>query len=428
MNAAHLIAAKRDGAELSREQIAWLVTGYTCGDVPDYQMAAFAMAVCCRGMTASETAALTESMLGSGVTLSWPGEDRPVVDKHSTGGIGDKVSLVLAPLLACCGVVVPMISGRGLGPTGGTLDKLESIPGCRTDLELDEIQHIARDVGCVVCGATDEIAPADRKMYALRDVTGTIPSIPLITASIMSKKLAEGLQALVLDVKWGTGAFMKTEAEANELARAMVAVGEQMGVAGSALITNMNQPLGRSVGNALEVNEAVATLQGRGLRDVTELTLELGAQVLVDAGLHQHVDGARMELQAHLESGRGYEKLYEMVAAQGGDLTADRPLAPVHEWRASADGFIRVVDASQFGAALIELGGGRQRAGDAIDHSVGMECLVKTGDHVRRGQPLVHVHAAGGGFQLIEPLLERAVEISESPSQSGPLIVSRITS
>lgn len=427
MNAAHLIAAKRDGAELSPDEIAWLISGYTRGDVPDYQMAAFAMAVCCRGMTAAETAALTASMLGSGVTLSWPGEDRPVVDKHSTGGIGDKVSLVLAPLLACCDVVVPMISGRGLGPTGGTLDKLESIPGFRTDLSLDELQRVARDVGCVICGATDEIVPADRKLYALRDVTGTVPTIPLITASIMSKKLAEGLDALVLDVKCGSGAFMKTEQEACELARAMVVAGRESGVATSALITDMHQPVGRAVGNALEVDEAVCTLQGEGPQDLAELTLELGAQLLVDAGRCHQTGDARAELLSHLDSGRGYEKFAELAAAQGGNLSEPRPLAPVQDWPAPADGWIHVVDASQFGAALIELGGGRTRAGDPINHSVGIECLVRTDDRVRQGQPLVRVYAAGDGFQRIRSFLERAVAVSsDPPSEARPLIVNRI--
>jgi pyrimidine-nucleoside phosphorylase len=428
MNATHIIARKRDGTELSPDEISWLISGYTRGDVPDYQMAAFAMAVCCRGMTAPETAALTASMLGSGVTLEWPGEDRPVVDKHSTGGIGDKVSLVLAPLLACCDVVVPMISGRGLGPTGGTLDKLESIPGFRTDLSLDELQRITRDVGCVICGTTAEIAPADRKLYALRDVTGTVPSIPLITASIMSKKLAEGLGALVLDVKCGTGAFMSTPEQAHELAREMVAVGTEMGVGTSALITDMNQPLGRCVGNALEVNEAIAALQGDGPRDLAELTLALGAQLLVAAGRHEQPAAATADLQGHLNSGRGFEKFSAMVAAQGGDLSRNRVLADAHDWTAADDGWVHVIDASQFGSAVIELGGGRTQAGDSIDHSVGLECLVRCGDPVQRGQPLVRVYAGGDGFERIKPFLERALEITATtPSETGPLIISRTT-
>ena len=392
-------------------------------------MAAFAMAVCCRGMTARETAALTASMLGSGVTLEWPQEDRPVVDKHSTGGIGDKVSLVLAPLLACCDVVMPMISGRGLGPTGGTLDKLESIPGFRTDLTLEKLQQIAREVGCVICGTTAEIAPADRKLYALRDVTGTVPSIPLITASIMSKKLAEGLGALVLDVKCGTGAFMNTREQADELARSMVEVGAAMGVTTSALITEMNQPLGRCVGNALEVDEAVTTLQGDGPKDLRELTLTLSSQLLVDAGLHAGPGEARTVLQGHLDSGRGYEKFSAMVAAQGGDLSRNRVLAAAYDWTAPDDGWIRMIDASQFGSALIELGGGRMQAGESIDHSVGLECLVRNGDHVQRGQPLLRVYADGDGFERITPLLERALEVTATtPPESGPLVASQITS
>jgi pyrimidine-nucleoside phosphorylase len=322
-----------------------------------------------------------------------------------------------------------MISGRGLGPTGGTLDKLESIPGCRTDLPLDELQRIAREVGCVICSATEEIAPADRKLYALRDVTGTVPSIPLITASIMSKKLAEGLDALVLDVKCGSGAFMKTEHEACELARAMVSVAREMGVATSALISDMNQPIGRAIGNALEVDEAVCALQGRGPEDLTELILQQGSQLLVDAGRYDQRGDARAALLSHLDSGRGYEKFGDMAAAQGGDLSGPRPLAPVQDWPAPDDGWVHVADASQFGAALIELGGGRTRAGDPIDHSAGLECLVRTGDHVGRGQPLIRVYAAAGGVQQIQPFLERAVEVSSTPPrESGPLVLNRITS
>ena len=268
MNASFLIAKKRDGGELSAEEIAWLVHGYVAGHVPDYQKAAWAMAVYLRGMTVAETAALTEAMLHSGRTLTWPAGGLPKVDKHSTGGIGDKVSLVLAPLLACCGVQVPMISGRGLGATGGTLDKLESIPGFRTDLSIDEMRRMLAEGGCFITGTTHDLVPADRKLYALRDVTGTVPSIPLITASIMSKKLAEGLDALVLDVKFGSGAFMKTLAEARQLAESLVATGKQMGVPTTALLTDMGQPLGRMAGNAVEVNETVTALQGNGPADL----------------------------------------------------------------------------------------------------------------------------------------------------------------
>ncbi|MCA9266492.1 MAG: thymidine phosphorylase, partial [Planctomycetales bacterium] len=275
---AEVIAKKRDGHELTTSEIHFLIDGFAKGSVPDYQMSAWAMAVFLRGMTTDETVTLTEEMLQSGVQLAWSTGDLPTVDKHSTGGIGDKVSLLLAPMLACCDLQVPMISGRGLGATGGTLDKLEAIPGFRTDLSIGEMQRICREVGCVISAATQQLVPADRKLYALRDVTATVASIPLITASIMSKKLAEGLTALVLDVKHGSGAFMKTEHQARALAASLVHVGQKMGVRTSALLTDMNQPLGRMVGNAIEVDEAVAGLQGTGPADLMEVTFALGGE------------------------------------------------------------------------------------------------------------------------------------------------------
>src|SRR5262245_22400391 len=286
MNPAVLIAKKRDGRELARNEIVYLVHGFTRGTIPEYQMAAFAMAVFLQGMTTDETAALTDAMLQSGVWLVWPQRDRPIVDKHSTGGIGDKTSLVLAPLLACCGLAVPMISGRGLGATGGTLDKLEAIPGFRTDLSPAEIQATVERVGCAITGASAEIVPADRKLYALRDVTATVPSIPLITASIMSKKLAESLDALVLDVKFGSGAFMKTLADARRLAQSLVATGKRMGVRTTALLTDMNQPLGRMAGNLVEVHEVIACLKGEGPADLWELTRELAAELVGNSSPH----------------------------------------------------------------------------------------------------------------------------------------------
>ncbi len=262
MNPSTLIAKKRDGGVLSADEIGWFINGFVTGDVADYQMSAMAMAIFIRDMTVDETAALTEHMLNSGAVFTWPNATRPMVDKHSSGGLGDKVSLILAPMLACCDVWVPMISGRGLGATGGTLDKLEAIPGFRTDLSMDEMQRVTRGVGCVISGATEDLVPADRKLYALRDVTGTVPSIPLITASIMSKKLAEGLDALVLDVKYGSGAFMKTLDDARRLAESLVRTGQRMNVATSACVTDMNQPLGRMVGNAVEVDESIDALSG----------------------------------------------------------------------------------------------------------------------------------------------------------------------
>ena len=298
-----LIAKKRDGGELAGAEIGQLIRGYVDGEIPDYQMSALAMAIYLQGMSTAETAALTDHMLASGDQFQWPTGGIPKVDKHSTGGIGDKVSLPLAPMLACCGLAVPMISGRGLGATGGTLDKLEAIPGFRTDLSMDQMRRVCASVGCVISGATEGLVPADRKLYALRDVTATVPSIPLITASIMSKKLAEGLDALVLDVKFGSGAFMKTAERARQLAQSMVATGRRVGVATTAILTDMNQPLGRMVGNAVEVNESVAALEGRGPDDLMEVTLALGAELLISTGRAESLAQARADLQQTIDSG-----------------------------------------------------------------------------------------------------------------------------
>ena len=339
-NPVFTIARKRDGQSLTSNEISEFVRGFTTGAVPDYQMSALAMAIYLRGMDAEETASLTREMLESGTELTWPAGP-PRVDKHSTGGIGDKVSLVLAPLLACCGLQVPMISGRGLGPTGGTLDKLESIPGFRTNLSLTEIRDITNRVGCVITGASEEIAPADRKLYALRDVTATVASIPLITASIMSKKLAEGLDALVLDVKVGSGAFMKTIGQARDLARSMVETGVRMGVRTTALLTDMNQPLGRMAGNALDLDESVAALRGAGPADLVDLTRQLGAELLVATRSCQTMDAGVAELQQHIDSGAGLRKLREMVAAQGGDLDEPRAVSPSRPVLAQRSGFVR---------------------------------------------------------------------------------------
>ncbi len=426
MNATQLIARKRDGEALSDREIGWLIGAYVSDELPDYQMAALAMAVYLRGMTDEETAALTLAMLNSGVTLSWEGRTAPRVDKHSTGGIGDKVSLILAPLLACCGVQVPMISGRGLGPTGGTLDKLEAIPGFRTDLAIGEFQRICDAVGCVIAGATADLVPADRKLYALRDVTATVSCIPLMTASIMSKKLAEGLDALVLDVKHGSGAFMKTADEAGQLARSMVAVGERLGVATVARLTDMNQPLGRMVGNALEVNEAIDVLQGKGPADVRELTLALGADVLQAAGRFDTCEEAEQELAKQLSSGRALEKFREMVAAQGGDLEAARAVAPPREIVARTAGVIQTIDAEALGYAVIEMGGGRKVQSDRIDPAVGIEMRVRIGDEVARGEPLARVFAKPQAMDVVQGMIERAIGVGEEPVGSPVLMGERI--
>lgn len=426
MNASFLIAKKRDGGELTAEEIAWLVHGYVAGHVPDYQKAAWAMAVYLRGMTVAETAALTEAMLHSGATLTWPAGGLPKVDKHSTGGIGDKVSLVLAPLLACCGVQVPMISGRGLGATGGTLDKLESISGLRTDLSIDEMRRVLAEVGCFITGATHDLVPADRKLYALRDVTATVQSIPLITASIMSKKLAEGLDALVLDVKFGSGAFMKTLAEARQLAESLVATGNRMGVRTTALLTDMHQPLGRMAGNAIEVNESVAALEGRGPADLMEVTMALGAEVLVSSRVESSIETAREKLVSALDSGAGLKRLRQMVAATGGDLDAPRRVAPASEVSATRTGYIERINTEQLGGAIITLGGGRAKIGDAIDHSVGLEMLVRLGDKAEFGQPLVRLFAPPDKRETARELISEAIAIGDSPIVKQSLIVDRV--
>jgi pyrimidine-nucleoside phosphorylase len=427
MNVVHLISKKRDGGELAADDIGALVNGYVRGDIPDYQMSAWAMAVYLRGMTVAETAALTEHMLHSGLTFEWPKGESPKVDKHSTGGIGDKVSLPLAPLLTCCDLQVPMISGRGLGATGGTLDKLEAIPGFRTNLSTDEFQKVCRRVGCVISGATADLVPADRKLYALRDVTGTVPSIPLITASIMSKKLAEGLDALVLDVKWGSGAFMKTLDNARALARSMVDTGKRMGVPTAALITDMNQPLGRMAGNAVEVNESVESLQGNGPADLMEITLELGAELLILANREKTSAAARHRLQRAISSGAGLEKLREMVAAQGGNLDAPRPVAPPHEVASPSGGFITAIDTERLGYVIINLGGGRKQLGDNLDLSVGVETLVRLGDTVEKGQQLARVFASADAVAEIKRDLLAAITIDDNPVDAPQLIVERIT-
>ncbi len=393
-----LIEAKRDGEELPPDQIRELIAAFTRDEVADYQMSALAMAVYFRGMSDAETAALTGAMLDSGDRLHWP-EGTPVkVDKHSTGGIGDKVSLVLAPLLACTGHWVPMISGRGLGITGGTLDKLESIPGYRTDLAAGEILATLQTAGAVITGQTESLCPADKRLYALRDVTGTVPSRPLIVASIMSKKMAESLDRLVLDVKFGSGAFMRDEEQARLLAAAMVGVGERLGVRTSAVLTPMDQPLGEAVGNALEVVESVAALQGRGPADLVELTLDLAAAV---------ADCPRETLAGCLRDGRAWEAFCRMVGAQGGDVGALETLAERHrapfvaDLKADRSGRLVRLDAGLIGRTCVQLGGGRRRAGDAIDYRVGMDRIVKTGTEVCAGDSLLRVHAATPG-QLAE--------------------------
>ena len=394
-----IIEKKRDGGAIPEAELREFVAAYASGALPDYQMAAFAMAVFFQGMAFEETVVLTDAMMRSGDVLDWSDLGRPTVDKHSTGGIGDKISIPLAPLVAAAGAAVPMISGRGLGITGGTLDKLESIPGYDTQLSNAAFRRVLETVGCSIIGQTARLAPADKKLYALRDVTGTVPSIPLISASIMSKKLAEGADALVLDVKCGAGAFMKRREDAQTLAETLVAIGRGMGRRVSALVTAMDQPLGRAAGNALEIAESIAVLKGQGPADVVEIVVALGGEMLVLAGLcAERGEGIRV-IRQKLDSGEGLETFARMVAAHGGD--ADLVENPGRMKAAGAcldvpagrTGHVAGVDADGIGRVVLLLGGGRRRSADAIDHAVGVDALVKAGERVEAGQPLMRLHA-----------------------------------
>jgi pyrimidine-nucleoside phosphorylase len=399
MNPVDLIRRKREGSALTRAEIDWLVAAYTAGDVPDYQMAAFLMAVLWRGMSRAETVNLTLAMLHSGEELRVREVIAPVADKHSTGGVGDKVTLAVAPLVAACGLPVAKMTGRGLGHTGGTVDKLESIAGLRMEMDRDEFLDLVRRHGLALAAQSSALAPADGKMYALRDVTATIDSIPLIAASIMSKKLAVGPSHLLLDVKVGSGAFMKTETAARRLAETMVRLGEDAGVHTVAALSSMEQPLGRAVGNALEVVEAVAILSGSGPDDVTALCLHETATLLAMAGVVADEDEGHARAEAAIASGAGLAKLAEVVVAQGGDARQieqpDRlPQAPYRETLAAPHaGFIARIDAERVGLASARLGAGRQRKGEPIDHAVGLVLLAKIGDQVEAGAPLVEIHA-----------------------------------
>ncbi len=427
MRTVELIERKREGEELSRAEIEHLVMGYVRGEVPDYQMSAWLMAVCLRGMTRRETLDLTSAMVASGKTLDLSGVGLPVADKHSSGGVGDKTTLVVAPLVRACGVAVGKMSGRGLGFTGGTLDKLESIPGFRTDLTASEFVAQLERVGIVISGQTAELVPADRKLYALRDVTGTVASMPLIASSIMSKKLAVGARALALDVKVGSGALVAGIDEARELAKLMVEIGGASGKRVSALITPMEQPLGRAVGNALEVAEAIQTLRGEGPGDVAELSTALAGEMLYLAGeAESPLDGAARAREA-LMAGRGLEWLGKLLEAQGGDpRVLDDPgvmgRAPVVQAVVSpGSGWVSRVDARGIAGAALIVGAGRARKGDPVDHRVGLVLRAKAGDEVREGDPLAEVHAlemavAGDGARAIVDAFAIAEERPEAVS------------
>lgn len=420
--AVDVIRAKRDGGVLSDGQIDWVVDAYTRGLVADEQMSALAMAILLRGMTAPEIARWTAAMIASGERLDLSPVARPTVDKHSTGGVGDKITLPLTPLVAACGAAVPQLSGRGLGHTGGTLDKLESIPGWRAALSNDEFIAQLRDVGAVICAAGDGLAPADRKLYALRDVTGTVEAIPLIASSIMSKKIAEGTGALVLDVKVGSGAFMKNVDDARELARTMVELGGAHGVRTVALLTDMSTPLGLAIGNAVEVTESVEVLAGGGPADVVELTLALAREMLAAAGLPD------ADPEAALRDGRAMDSWRTMIRAQGGDPDAPMPTArEVEVVTATDDGYVAGIDAYAMGVAAWRLGAGRARKEDPVSIPAGVVLHKRPGDRVRVGEPLYELraeHAERIPAALAEA--ERAIRIAPDAPAATPLVIERI--
>ena len=425
-----LLEAKRDGRELSSDAIAAVVREFTAGRIPDYQMAAMLMAIFFRGMTRAETRALTLAMRDSGDVLKFPDDPRPIVDKHSTGGVGDKVSLPLAPLLACLGFRVPMISGRGLGITGGTLDKLESIPGFTTQLAPARLIEQVQRIGVAMGGQTETMIPADKKLYALRDVTGTVPSIPLITASILSKKLAEGLDALVMDVKWGSAAFMQTQEQARALAGSIVTLANDCGLKTRALLTDMNTPLGRAAGNWLEVKESVDCLEGRGPDDLKQLVVGCAAELLVLTGRARDVSDGRAQAIACLASGDPRRKWDEMLAAQGADpgafaqqLALEHPAPVVSELNSPRGGFVNRCDARIIGEVVRDLGGGRMTKDAILNPAVGVDRLAKPGEPVTAGSLLCRIHAANDADAArVRDPLSLAFEFSDEQPALAQLI------
>ena len=434
MRAIDIIRRKRDGLELSSGEIQTFVAAAARGQWPDYQLSALLMAICCRGMTAEETATLTRCMADSGTRVDLSDLAGVKVDKHSTGGVGDKTSLILAPLAAACGVIVPMMSGRGLGHTGGTLDKLEAIPGYRVQLTLSEFRQVLEAVGMAMIGQTADLAPADRKLYALRDATATVESIPLITASILSKKLAEGISGLVIDVKCGSGAFMKTVEDARQLARSLIRVGTANGLTIEALITAMDSPLGEAVGNSVEVIEAIEVLKGRGPRDVSDLSIRLAAIMVRLAGLARDDHLAEQKVRAALDSGAGLERFRRSIAAQGGDPRVIEdysrlPLAPHrHAIFAPRPGTVSEVRAETIGIGATVLGAGRERAEDAVDPGVAIQVRVRPGQRVQHGETLLELHYhSEQRLQAALPLLESAVRIDDAPPPPQPLILEMLS-
>jgi pyrimidine-nucleoside phosphorylase len=435
MNFLFLIEKKRDGQILAPDQIREFIREFTAGKIPDYQMAAMLMVIYFRGLDTIETTALTLAMRDSGDVLKFPGDQRPLVDKHSTGGIGDKVSLPLAPLLACLGFRVPMISGRGLGITGGTLDKLDSIPGFKTLLSAEKIVGQVQKTGCVICGQTDRMVPADKKIYALRDASGTVPSIPLIVSSILSKKLAENPDALILDVKFGCAAFMQTKTDARKLAKAMVALGNKCGVNTRAILTDMNTPLGRAAGNWLEVKESVDCLDNKGPDDLRQLVLDCAAHLLMQTKKSKLPAAALKQAGDCLDSGAPRAKWDEMLIAQGADLKAfnqkllpDSTAPAVLELKSPGDGFVSKGNARIIGEVVRNLGGGRLTRDSKINYDVGVDKIAKPGEHVKKDSVLARVHAssrarAGDAISQLKP----AFEISAKPQKIAPLISEIIT-
>ncbi|MCS6803916.1 MAG: thymidine phosphorylase [Acidobacteriota bacterium] len=429
MRVVDLIRKKRDGGQLTHEEIAFLVNGYTQGRIADYQMSAFLMAVFFRGMSAAETVSLTHEMIHSGIVVDLSELPGRKIDKHSTGGVGDKTSLILAPLAAAAGVWVPMVSGRGLGHTGGTLDKLESIPGFRVGLTLDEYKHVLKTTGLVLIGATKEIAPADKKIYALRDVTATVESIPLITASILSKKVAEGIDGLVMDVKFGNGAFMKSFEQARQLAQSLASVGRGLGLDVRVLLTDMSQPLGQAVGNALEVIECIEVLKGRGPADLKQLSVELAAHMVVLGQKAASLDEARRLMKQQISNGAGLEKLRAVIAAQGGDplVVDDYARMPQAAYRAevvaSVDGFVADINAETIGLAAMQLGAGRELIDSLIDPAVGIVLHKKVGDQVQVGQPLATIYYnAAEKMEQARRMVIEAYSYSDAPPAPRPLV------
>jgi len=433
MRAVDLIRQKRDGGALDAGAIKAFVDGATDGSWPDYQVSALLMAIVLRGMSLDEAIALTEAMVGSGQRLDLSEFGGTPVDKHSTGGVGDQTSLILAPLAAACGVVVPMMSGRGLGHTGGTLDKLEAIPGFRTNLTLAEMRRVLRQTGCVLIGQTDEIAPADRKLYALRDVTATVESRPLICASILSKKIAEGIGGLVLDVKVGRGAFMKTRDDARALASWLIRIAEGNGVRTEALLTSMDAPLGRAVGNASEVIEAIETLKGQGPKDLEELSVALAARLLILAGTAKDDADAERQVRDALTSGAGLEKFRDVILAQGGDprVVDDYARMPIADteiiWPADRDGVVANLDAELIGRATVALGAGRDRTDAAIDPGVGIHVEATVGTPVKRGDAVLRLRCDDRQrVAAARDLLAEAIVIGDTAPALSPVIVERM--